>query len=242
MAEKMTAMAAGAPAVAAARKPLLFQYRWVFATLLVATGLLIWRLHANWNPSSPEDMLAEAYSQRRTLELRFGKARHAPIQEGRGGAKSSLDRPQPLINAEAIIFRGLKSHPDDPAWLQAKGRADLLAWNYDSAIRSFKQALDAASNSPELETDLASAFFERAEATGQYFDFGAALELLGKALDAQPDNAVALFNRAIIAERMRLYEQSTQDWEHYLRVDPDGEWAAEARQHLESIQKKKSVR
>jgi tetratricopeptide (TPR) repeat protein len=147
-----------------------------------------------------------------------------------------------LIDAEAIISRGLKSHPNDPAWLQAKGHADLLAWNYDSAIRSFKQALDSTSNSPELEIDLASAFFERAEATEQYFDFGTALELLGKALDAQPDNAVALFNRAIIAERMRLYEQSIQDWEHYLRVDPDGEWAAEAQVHLESIQKKKSVR
>jgi len=42
---------------------------------------------------------------------------------------------------------------------------------------------------------------------------------------------VALFNRALVYERMKKPGDASADWERYLELDPDGEWAAEARQN-----------
>lgn len=244
MVEKMTAKASGSFKPPAYKKPAFWRYKWSLAAaslILVTAGIsLLWWQSSNRNAKPPEDLLAEAYKDRRTLELRVGAARHARIHQDRGaGEKSFIDRPQALMDAEAIISRGLKSHPDNAAWLQAKGRADLLAWNYDAAIKSLRRALEANPGSADLQIDLASAYFERAEATEQSLDYGTSLELLGKALASQPDNVIALFNRAVIAERLRLYEQAAGDWEHYLRLEHDPEWAAEGHEHLDNIRKKK---
>jgi len=41
---------------------------------------------------------------------------------------------------------------------------------------------------------------------------GAAYERLSEALGLQPENPVALFNRAIVAEHLFLYQQALDDW------------------------------
>ncbi len=37
---------------------------------------------------------------------------------------------------------------------------------------------------------------------------------------------------------MFLYTQAVDDWEHYLRVDPQGEWADDARRRLTALKQK----
>src|SRR5208283_3467524 len=41
-----------------------------------------------------------------------------------------------------------------------------------------------------------------------------------------------------VSERMFLYTQAVDDWQHYLRVDPQREWADDARKRLSSLQEK----
>jgi CHAT domain-containing protein/tetratricopeptide (TPR) repeat protein len=142
------------------------------------------------------------------------------------------------LKAEALIGENLSKNPNDPVWLQAKGQADLLDGNYESAIKSLQRGLAARPDSSTLLTDMASAYFERAEATDRPVDYGNAVEALGKALSKSPDDPVALFNRALICERIFLYTQAVNDWEHYLRVDPAGEWADSARRHLDALRGK----
>ena len=78
----------------------------------------------------------------------------------------------------------------------------------------------------------------RAESAERPIDYGNAIELFGKALAKSPDDPVALFNRALACEQMFLYTQAVDDWEHYLRVDPQGEWSEDARRRLALIQEK----
>jgi len=189
-------------------------------------------------PPSAEQLLAQAYTERRTLEVRIPGAKFAPMRVERGAGGSNLDKPTSLLKAEALIGDSLRKHPNDPLWLQAKGRADLLDGNYESAIKSLQRALEIKPDSPQLLTDLASAYFERAEAADRAIDYGNAIETLGKALAKSPDDAVALFNRALICERIFLYTQAVDDWQHYLRIDPLGEWADEARKRLAALQEK----
>ena len=96
--------------------------------------------------------------------------------------------------------------------------------------------LDAQPDSPALLTDLATAYFQRAVATDHAIDYGQTLELLGQTLAKTPDDHVALFNRAIALQKMFAYQEAIRDWEHYLRVDPKGSWADEARRRLSELQ------
>jgi CHAT domain-containing protein/cytochrome c-type biogenesis protein CcmH/NrfG len=205
------------------------------AVLALISGVWWYREATN----SADRLLATAYSQRRTFELRFSGAAYGPFRQERGTSdRSRFDRPPALLEAEALIARNLAAHPDSAEWLQARARADLLDWHYDAAILSLKRALRSDPDSPSLLIDLASAYFQRAEATDRSIDYGAAIEYLGKALSVRPDDPVALFNRAIAYERMSLVHQAIADWEHFLKIDSTGPWASEARQRLAALRVK----
>src|SRR5262249_582262 len=98
--------------------------------------------------------------------------------------------------------------------------------------------LEERPESPELLVDLASAYFQRAEAVDHPIDYGKAVDILGRVLSKRPDDAVALFNRAIASEKVFLYTQAVEDWEHYVRVDPSGDWAKEAHRRLDDLRLK----
>ena len=189
-------------------------------------------------PPSADQLLAQAYTEHRTLEVRIPGAKYAPMRVERAAGGSSLDKSPSLLKAEALIGENLRKNPNDPAWLQAKARADLLDGNYESAIKSLQGALETKPDDPSLLTDLGSAYFVRAEAADRAIDYGNAIESLGKALTKWPDDPVALFNRALACERMFLYTQAVDDWEHYLRVDPQSEWANDARRRLTALKEK----
>jgi CHAT domain-containing protein len=183
-------------------------------------------------------LLAQAYTERRTIELRFTGARYSPPLRERGAAGSMIDRPQSLLDANALISRRLKSHPLDSEWLHAKARADLLEWNYQDAIDTLREIQAHSSNSSSVQRDLATAYFERGEANTQPSDYGTAAQLLGEVLKQDPQDPVALFNRALVYERLFLYHEALDDWHAYLRLDDKSEWANEARTHVKDIKEK----
>ena len=209
---------------------------------LVAAASWIW-VHSR-HPDSASQLLARAYTEQRTLEVRFGGAAYAPLRVQRGPEASFADRTPSLLKAEALIASQLPSHPSDPSWLQAKARADLLEGKYAAAVESLRRALELSPGSPDFMVDLASAYFQRAQTEDHPQDYGAAFEYLSKVLAQRPDDPVALFNRAVISEHQFLYHQALDDWDHYLRVDANSQWAGEARSHADAVrsvlEKKKS--
>ncbi|MFI5106659.1 MAG: tetratricopeptide repeat protein, partial [Terriglobales bacterium] len=124
------------------------------------------------------------------------------------------------------------------SWLQAKAQADLLEGKYDTTVEALRRALELEPGSPALMTDLATAYFQRAQQEDHKDDFGAAYEYLSQALKLRPDDPVALFNRAVVAEHEFLYQQALDDWDHYLRVDPSSRWADEARDRANAVREK----
>jgi len=206
--------------------------------VLAVVGVSGWLGLRALRAPSAEQLLAQAYTEHRTLEMRIPGARYAPMRIERSTGGSSLDKSAALLKAEALIGEKLKKNPSDPEWLQAKARADLLDGNYASAVKTLQRALETKPDSPVLLTDLASAYFERAEAGSRAIDYGNAVETLGQALAKSPNDPVALFNRALVCERIFLYSQAVDDWEHYLRIDPQGEWADDARNRLAALKEK----
>lgn len=208
---------------------------WAYAAFLALAATLIVIVMLPRRPPV-ETLLATAYTAHRTLELRVPRAAYGPMRLVRGStAASRLDLPPALFEAEARIARGLAQDPDDPRLLQARGRAELLEHDFDAAIADFQRCLALRPDSATVMTDLACAYFERAQSRNAQQDYRSALDLLNRVLQTAPDDPVALFNRAIVFERMQRYDQAKADWHHYLRVDPNSEWAAEAKARLEQV-------
>ncbi len=210
---------------------------YIFAAVAVVT-MVVWIGMRTLYPPSAEQLLAQAYSEHRTLEVRIPGAKYAPMQAERGGGESDFDKPQSLLKAKDLIGDALRKNPNDPKWLQARARAELLDSNYESAINSLQRALESQPNSPSLLTDLGSAYFVRAETVNRPIDYGRAIDSFGKALALSPDDPVALFNQALASERMFLYTQALEDWQRYVRVDPQGEWSDDARRRLTALKQK----
>ncbi|QNI31738.1 CHAT domain-containing protein [Alloacidobacterium dinghuense] len=194
--------------------------------------------HPHQGPAAPLALIASAYTEHRTLELRIPGASNAPIRVERGTSGSNLDKPEDLLRAEALIGEGLHKNPDDTTLLDAKARADLLDNNYEAAIKSLQRALETESNSAPLKIDLATAYFLRAEKTGRDGDYHSADEYLGEVLATTPDNSVALFNRAVVAERIYLYGAAEEDWKKFLQIETDPGWLSEGKHRYELLQQR----
>jgi CHAT domain-containing protein/cytochrome c-type biogenesis protein CcmH/NrfG len=213
--------------------------RWIYA----AAAAVMLTVMASWfffwqRAGSPAQLLASAYGELRTLEPRIPLARYGPMRVERGlSGGSRMNAPPSLSEAEAKISRKLQANPDDAEWLALKARADLLDWSYESSIRAATRALEQRPDSPSVLIDLATAHFERAEKEQRALDYGTAVELLGTVLAKNPDNLVAVFNRAITYEKLSLYHEALADWEHYLKADPTGNWADEARGKRDAVAK-----
>ena len=207
--------------------------------VLIATIGFGSRFVANRNqPATAAKLIARAYTEKRPLDLRIAGADYAPVRITRGPESSFTSRPPSLLKAEALIAAQIASHPSDPSWLQAQGQADLLEGRDDAAIDALRRALELEPHSSAYLIDLASAYFQRSESDDRKDDLGEAYECLSRALKLRPDDPVALFNRAIVAEHQFLFHQALDDWDHYLTVDPRSQWADEARKRADALRQK----
>jgi tetratricopeptide (TPR) repeat protein len=214
---------------------------WAYAALAALVAVVVPIVTRPTPVASVNLLLAGAYTEQRPFELRIPQAAYGPLRVVKGSTGAShLDQPPALLESEARIARELDAHPNDPRWLQARGLAELLDRDFDSAIADFQQSLTLQPASTRLMIQLAGAHFERAQAHGAPPDYKTALDFLNQALKMAPDDPVALFNRAIVYERMQLYSQAIEDWRHYLKVDPNSQWAAEARKRLADVQQSES--
>lgn len=206
--------------------------------LAIVLVLTAWIAFRTTRKPDVNQLIAQAYTERRTVELRIADAHHSLPHRERGSGRSSIDQPQSLLDANALISRQLKTHPHDSEWLHAKARVDLLDWDFQDAIDTLRQIQKDNAGSSSVQRDLATAYFERAEANSQPSDYGTAAELLGEVLKQDPQDPIALFNRAFVYERLFLYHEALDDWHAYLRLDDKSEWANEARTHVKDIKEK----
>ena len=213
--------------------------------LLVATSVIVLIALGVWfgmryvRRPSVDQLLAEAYSDPRTLDVRIPGARYSPIRSERGTRKSNAEKPLSLKEAELLIAENLQSNPTDAHWLDEQGRADMLGGDYDHAVQELKQGLVYEPDSFLLLEDLGAAYYMRGQSDDAATDYGNAIEELSKALVKEPHNPVALFNIALACEKFYLNVCATNTWEDYLKIDSSGEWSNEARKHLNQDSQKR---
>ena len=199
---------------------------WRWAAAAAAAAFLI--LGAWWvmKPVAAESLLAQAYTSQRPFEARFpGADWSAPAAQ-----RSAQSANAPLAQAQLQIRDRLAVTPRDPHWLELKGRAEILAAEYDQAVESLRQALAIRPESPSILTYLAIAESQR---RGDDPTAGTrALKYLTRVIQLEPSNTTAYFNRALLQEKLNQPAFAAKDWEKVIALESTGPWADEARRHL----------
>src|SRR6185312_3186198 len=117
-------------------------------------------------------LLAQAYTEQRTMDMRWPGADYAPIRITRGSEESRLDEPAPLLEAERIISRDQQKTETDVQWMQAKAEAELLEHQTDAAIATLTKALERHETYPaQLNLLLAIAYLQKGDSSGDSADY-----------------------------------------------------------------------
>ena len=128
----------------------------------------------------------------------------------------------------------------DPDSLHASALAALLWWDpaegaADRAVASLARAARLSPRPAPLLVDLSAAHLARAERTDNPRDLVAALEHAALALEEEPGNQAALFNRALALQAMGIDGQARRAWDDYLAADSASAWAEEARRRRAAL-------
>ncbi len=192
-------------------------------------------------PEKVEKLLAQAYTEQRTMEMRWPGAAYAPLKVQRAGDGTQPLGSKSLLKAELAIREDLEKPSPSAAVLRTKGEAALLRFDFRSAIESFESAFREAPESTALLHDLALAHYQAAEYGDQQFrqeEYARALEYMSTALKQDPNNLTILFNRAILNEKLDFLSQSAADWERLLQLERDQSWRAEAERKLDEVHRR----
>ncbi len=115
------------------------------------------------------------------------------------------------------------------------GIALLLVERPLDAADRLRAATSRAPNDAQNWSDLAAALYAAALQNERPSLYPRALDAADRALLIAPDFPEALFNRALIIERLGLTVAARDAWNRYLQIDPESQWSDEARQRLAKL-------
>ncbi|MCA1570405.1 MAG: zf-HC2 domain-containing protein, partial [Chloroflexi bacterium] len=169
------------------------------------------------------------FEVRLTGEDRWRKA--AAAMRGESRLKSL---PADATIAMGELLRAVESGRTGPR-LAALGRAQLAAGRVDEGLAALEESRALGGATAAVLSDLAAGYIVRAQAPERAGDLARALDALDQALSLDNGRPEAMFNRAIVLERLSLRAEAITAWEQYLAKDPDSGWAGEARDRLAAL-------
>ncbi len=223
------------------RRPAL-QWMPLAATVILSVGIGAWWMLSR--ASDPERLLARAFTEHRPFEYRLPDAGYGPVRQERSASGGTFARPEALTNAEEQIKRRLDRGVENAADLFLKGRAELLEGDYDATIASLTHGLDLKPRDAAALGDLGCAYALRGDVEKRNLDYGHAMEEFAESLRIDPAQPRAIYNQALVYQKLWLVDEAIDAWDRYLKLDPNGEWASEAkrkRAELEQVREHKKT-
>jgi CHAT domain-containing protein len=177
--------------------------------------------------------LVEAVGPRRYSDARLtGGFEYGPrVRPRRSAGAASTPEERRLVSAANDIVAAAR--PDDSADLRhARAVAHHLLGEDEEAVRLLEELAKNAGTA-RVYSDLAAAYLLDGDTDGR--DLAKAADASLRAVDKDATLPEALFNRALALERLGLHRQAAESWLAFLRREPRGDWADEARRHLEGL-------
>jgi tetratricopeptide (TPR) repeat protein len=216
------------------RKPI--SWKWALvpaaAAVVAVAAFSIWYTQRD-TPEKVETLLAQAYSEHRTTQMRWPGAEWRQYEGTRG--KDGKEPPISLLEAEHAIEGQSETTQHDAGWIRVAAETKIIAGEPRKAIPVLEQELRSHPASVPLLLDLATAYFSLADQES----CAKSRALLDSVLQQEPNNAVALFNRALVLERINDRQKAEEDWNAFLNIEKDPRWLAEAQKHREDLRQLK---
>jgi tetratricopeptide (TPR) repeat protein len=219
----------------------------IAAGVIIAIGLVIALLLPLQKSDIEKGMIAlnQAQGNQRLIQPRISQVNYAELKNVRGNETPRLKDTQARDYSERL-FRGSIDQKQDAASYHALGRLYLAERSFDKAREQFQKALAKDQNDPQLQSDMAAALMELGAQSpdeaqkAQYLNEAA--QYLDRALQLNPSLPEALFNRAVVYQRLRLMPQAKDAWRKYLEVDSTSPWAKEADRNLKELEAQDQTR
>jgi tetratricopeptide (TPR) repeat protein len=214
-----------------------FSWKWIMVPALPAVALIavgIWYLQRD-TPEQVEKWIAQAYTEQRSIEMRWPGAEWGKFSPIRGPESSLFSEPEAQQRAAKVIAKKLAG-PDYSEWLRASAELELLEGHPDQAVNTLAP-LENQTQSTALLLDLAIAYFQRGQKSDSRADKEHAIAILKLIISANPNHLEALFNLAIAYTAIGSWDEASAIWHKYLSLEPTGPWANEAKERLLQIER-----
>jgi CHAT domain-containing protein len=203
----------------------------LLAAIAITVPLLRW--HGGRATSPMARLIEAAPRQHRFVEARLSGFRWAQLQAPARGRATPDPADLKLAGAAGEVLGSARDRRE-PAAQHAAGVAYVLIDQRSEGITELEQAA-RASEDPRVWNDLAAARYAIAVMEEHSSELPLALGDVDHALRLDPRLPEALFNRALILERIGLRDQARKAWLAYLAVDGGSAWSVEAQAHLRAI-------
>jgi CHAT domain-containing protein/tetratricopeptide (TPR) repeat protein len=218
------------------------------ALIVFGLGFAVWRVAVYQSDASKGvAQLQTAFRGQRPTESRptinFG---YAPFSNTRGEKKNDVTDARAYRRAGEFLRNATEGSPDAEAF-HAQGLLYLAEKKFDEALDEFNRAARLAPDNAKLQSDLGAVYLEKAKSAKESGkesevaqNINLSLEHLNRALELDENLPEALFNKALVLQKIPSPEQAREAWGKYLEKDSTSEWADEARSQLKKLESQKS--
>ena len=210
--------------------------RWLLAAAAVLaialTSVIVLRARHH---DATQELVEVSPRSARAVEARLtGGFAWAPYRGAIRADRAAVDTEQLKVAGAAANAIERAEQDTSPDARRAAGIALVLI---DKPEEGIARLTDEAKRSPSearVWSDLSAAQYAAAQ-TGRTSLYPEALASANRALQIDPRMGEALFNRALVLERIGIRGEARVAWQRYLDVDPSSLWANEAREHLSRL-------
>ena len=184
--------------------------------------------------------LVDAVGEERYIEARLtGGFKYGPLRSVTRGPGDLSQQNLALLAAAGELQRRA-SEGSTPEASAALAVALIQLGDLAAGIEKLETAKTTPQDSDAL-SNLAAAYLARSEVERRAADLALALDTVEKALAISPNLPEALFNRALILEKLGLTRVAVEAWRAFIRVDNGSAWSYEAGERLEVLSNRPSA-
>jgi CHAT domain-containing protein/tetratricopeptide (TPR) repeat protein len=214
----------------------------IAGSILVIAFVLLWIFYPR--VSDTQQALAslnKAYAAERPFESRISEFNYAPFNKFRTDEEAKVN----LVDqnrAERISLDEVSENPTTTN-LHLLARVYLGKKEFDQALQQLEAAQKNSPQNAEILSDIGVAYLEKSKVVAEDDEkltlVANSIESFDKALALNPNLLPALFNKAIATE-IYLPNRAKEAWKEYLKLDQTSDWANEARNRLEILNKRET--
>jgi len=120
--------------------------------------------------------------------------------------------------------------------LHGMALVNVVSLKEREAASLLEEAIKHSPNEASLYNDLAVVLMAKSTRGGDPGPLLPAMSAVLRTLRLEPSSEAALFNQALIFERLFLRNHAKKAWLSYIKVDPGSQWSTEARAHLAALE------